>query len=181
MATRPSEQLVDLLNTQIAMEFGNHNTYLALAAWCEDRSLSGLSAFYRGQAYEEYMHAMLIYTWMLEWDLPVLLDAIPAAKFQAETAVRLVEVALESEESTTDAIHAIYDRAHEEKVWAIKDAFSWFITEQVEEVSVAKENLDRARLTGDSGAALLEFDREIAAKAGSPPPLPAGAKTVAEG
>ena len=65
MATRPSEQLVDLLNTQIAMEFGNHNTYLALAAWCEDRSLSGLSAFYRGQAYEEYMHAMLIYTWTL--------------------------------------------------------------------------------------------------------------------
>ena len=181
MATRPSEQLIDLLNAQIAMEFGNHNTYLALAAWCEERSLSGLSAFYRGQGFEEYMHAMLIYTWMLEWDLPVCLQAIPASEVQADSASRLVEVALESEQATTDAIHTIYDRAHEEKVWAIRDAFTWFINEQVEEIAVAKENLDRARLTGDSGAALLEFDREIAAKAGTPLPLPAGARTVADG
>ena len=181
MATRPSEQLIDLLHAQIAMEFGNHNTYLMLAAWCEDRSLSGLSAFFRGQGFEEYMHAMLIYTWMLDWDLPVKLDAIPATEFQIDSAARLLEIALESEEATTNAIHAIYDRADEEKIWAIRDAFSWFVNEQVEEIAVAKENLDRGRLTGDSGAALLEFDREIAAKAGSPPPLPAGAKTPVEG
>ena len=112
---------------------------------------------------------------------PVCLQAIPASEVQADSASRLVEVALESEEATTDAIHTIYDRAHEEKVWAIRDAFTWFINEQVEEIAVAKENLDRARLTGDSGAALLEFDREIAAKAGTPLPLPAGARTVADG
>ena len=181
MATRPSEKLIDLLNSQIAMEFGNHNTYLAVAAWCDERSLSGLSAFYRGQAYEEYMHAILIYTWMLEWDLPVRLEEIPAAEINATTATRLVEIALESEEATTDAIHAIYDRAHEEKVWAIRDAFTWFVNEQVEEVAVAKENLDRSRLTGDCGAAMLEFDREIAAKAGSRLPLPDGAKTATDG
>lgn len=181
MAATPSSRLVELLNAQLAMEFGNHNQYLALAAWCDDRSLSGLSAFYRGQAYEEYKHAILIYSWMLDWDLPIEMQPIVGASVDADSAQRIAELALESEESTTDAIHAIYDLAHEEKVWALKDAFSWFVNEQVEELAVAKENLDRARLAGDSGGALLEFDREIGTKAATSPPLPTGASTPTGG
>ncbi|MCH2160483.1 MAG: ferritin [Phycisphaerales bacterium] len=177
MASNPSQQLLDLLNDQLAMEFANHNQYLALAAWCEDRSLSGLSAFYRGQAFEEYKHAILIYSWLLDWDLPVEMKSIPASSVEADSAQRIAELALESEQTTTDAIHAIYDLAHEEKVWALKDAFSWFVNEQVEELAVAKENLDRARLSADSGGALLEFDREIGAKASASPPLPPGSST----
>ena len=181
MAAIPSPRLVELLNAQLAMEFGNHNHYLALAAWCDDRSLSGLSAFYRGQAYEEYKHAILIYSWMLDWDLPVELKPIAAASVEADSAQRIAELALQSEESTTDAVHAIYDLAHEEKVWALKDAFSWFVNEQVEELAVARENLDRARLAGDSGGALLEFDREIGTKSAASPPLPTGASTPTGG
>ena len=163
------------------MEFGNHNQYLALAAWCDDRSLTGLAAFYRGQAYEEYKHAILIYSWLLDWDLPIEIKSIPAASVEADSAQRIAELALESEEATTVAIHAIYDLAHEEKVWALKDAFSWFVKEQVEELAVAKENLDRARLSSESGGALLEFDREIGSKASSSPPLPTGASTPTGG
>ena len=44
-------------------------------------------------------------------------------------------------------------------------------------MSVAKENVDRARLSGESGAALLEFDREIGGKASKPSPLPGGSST----
>ena len=94
MATNPSEKLIALLNSQISMEFANHNAYLALAAWCDDRSLSGLSSFYRGQAYEEYMHAMLIYTWMLEWDLPIQMLAIPEVQVEAQSVIELTEIAL---------------------------------------------------------------------------------------
>ena len=177
MATNPSEKLIALLNSQISMEFANHNAYLALAAWCDDRSLSGLSSFYRGQAYEEYMHAMLIYTWMLEWDLPIQMLAIPEVQVEAQSVIELTEIALKYEEGTTDAIHAIYTQADEEKAWALKDAFTWFVSEQVEEMSVAKENVDRARLSGESGAALLEFDREIGGKASKPSPLPGGSST----
>ena len=178
LATKPSNTLVDMLNAQLAMEFGNHNKYLALAAWCEDRSLSGLSAFYRGQAFEEYQHAVLIYSWMIDWDLPIRMQSVPAMSVEAESVQDITRIALESEELTTDAIHAIYDLADQEKIWALKDAFNWFVSEQVEEIAVARENLDRARLAGDSGGALLEFDREIGSKAGSPPPLPSGASTA---
>lgn len=179
MATVPSTELVGLLNAQIVMEFSNHNTYLALAAWCEEASFGGLSAFYRGQAFEEYKHAMLIYAWMLDWDLKVDISAVAAAPFTANSVEHVTEQALASELATTEAIHAIYDLAHEEKIWAVRDAFSWFVSEQVEEIAVAKENLARARLGGNSGGALLEFDREIGAKAGEASPLPAGARTTA--
>ena len=107
LATKPSNTLVDMLNAQLAMEFGNHNKYLALAAWCEDRSLSGLSAFYRGQAFEEYQHAVLIYSWMIDWDLPIRMQSVPAMSVEAESVQDVTRIALESEELTTDAIHAI--------------------------------------------------------------------------
>lgn len=177
LATTPSTRLVALLNTQIAMEFHNHNTYLAFAAWCEEASLTGVGAFYRGQAYEEYTHATLIYTWMLEWDLKVVMEAVPLVEFNADSVIKLTEQALHLEDHTTELIHGIYDLAHEEKIWAIRDAFSWFVSEQVEELAAARENFARARLGGDGGGAMLEFDREIGAKAAASLPLPAGAST----
>ena len=177
LATTPSTRLVALLNTQIAMEFLNHNSYLALAAWCEDASLTGIGAYYRGQAYEEYMHAMLIYTWMLEWDLDVVMETVPGVVINTDSIISVTEQALRLENETTEAIHGIYGLAHDEQIWAIRDAFSWFVSEQVEELAAARENLARAQLAGAGGGAMLEFDREIGAKAAKALPLPAGAPT----
>ena len=114
---------------------------------------------------------------MLEWDLKISMEAIPAVSFSADSALSVADQALTLENETTDAIHAIYDLAHEEKIWAIRDAFSWFVTEQVEELAVARENLARARLAGSAGGAMLEFDREIGAKAAEALPLPTGSTT----
>ena len=132
-----------------------------MAAHFEAASLRGFGHWMRLQAAEEYTHAMKFYDYILERGGEVVLGAIdaPAAEFGPPLAI--FEEAYAHEQKVTASIHTIYVQAVKEADFAAQAFLDWFVTEQVEEEANAQEIVDRLRLAGDSGAALLMLDAEM--------------------
>lgn len=86
---------------------------------------------------------------------------LKAPRVDFESIVQIFEAALNQEEENTRRIHAIFDVALQQKAFASVVELQWFITEQVEEMRVARDNLVKARMVGDDGRATLEFDRNL--------------------
>lgn len=161
-----NKKVYKALNEQIKREFYSSFLYLAMASYFENIPLEGFSKWFRKQAAEEHEHAMKIYSYLLDRNLEVELQAIdqPPSKF---TSIKEVfEMSLAHEKKVTHWIHEIYDLAVAEKDHGTHVFLHWFITEQVEEEKNAQDNLDQIILIGDDKSALLVLDQNFAKKAG---------------
>ena len=58
-------------------------------------------------------------------------------------------------------INNLYEQAISENDHATTVELQWFIQEQVEEEKTAQEILDKVKLAGDSGSALLILDTQL--------------------
>jgi ferritin len=156
-----STNLQKLMNDQIVKELFSSNLYLAMSAHFEAASLRGFGHWMRLQAAEEYTHAMKFYDYLLERGGTVVLGAIDAPVAEFGPPVAIFEEAYAHEQKVTASIHAIYAQAVKEADFAAQSFLDWFVTEQVEEEANAQEIVERLRLGGDSGAALLMLDAEM--------------------
>jgi ferritin len=75
------------------------------------------------------------------------------------------EASLEHEQFITKSINELLDVAVAEKDHATQVFLQWFITEQVEEEANVKEIVDRLKLVGDNGAALMMIDDKLSLRA----------------
>ena len=159
-----SDALRDEINAQIKYELYSAYMYLAMSAWCSDRNLDGFARWMRLQAQEEVAHAMRFYEYLLERGARVELQAIdePPKDFAAPLAV--MEKSLEHEKFVSSRIHGLYELAQKEGDYPAQVMLQWFITEQVEEENTAGTLVAQLKMAGDSPAALLVFDRQLASR-----------------
>ena len=156
------EQLTDALNGQIASELASWYSYLAMSAWCSRQELSGCATWLRAQAQEEYTHAMKIYDFLIDRDVPVRLQALEPPKEDFASIVEIFEWALQQEQENTKRIDQLFQRSMEEHAFASLVELQWFVTEQVEEEKSARANLARIKMVADDPAAILDFDYTLA-------------------
>lgn len=158
------EQLTDALNDQISSELASWYSYLAMSAWCARQQLSGCALWLRAQAQEEYTHAMKIYDFLIDRDVPVQLKPIEPPKGEFGSIVEIFEWALQQEQDNTKRIDALFQRSMEEQAFASLVELQWFITEQVEEEKSARANLARIKMVADDPAAILDFDNSLSGR-----------------
>jgi ferritin len=161
-----SDKLRDLFNEQITLEFSAAYTYLAMAAYFDERDLTGFANWMTRQHEEEIVHARKFFDFMLDRGAGVHLGAIPEPHQGYGSAVEAFEAALAHEQKVSKAIHALYAAAVEEGDYTCMPLLSWFIDEQVEEEASVGRVLERVRLAADNPAALLMLDGELAARGG---------------
>ncbi len=161
-----NKKVYKALNEQIKHELYSSFIYLSMASYFENIPLEGFAKWFRKQAAEEHEHAMKIYTYLLDRNVEVDLQAIDKPPNKFHSIQEIMEMALEHEKKVTHWIHQIYDLAIEEKDHGTHVFLQWFITEQVEEEKNAQDNLDQVVLIGDDKAALFVLDQNFAKKAG---------------
>jgi ferritin len=74
------------------------------------------------------------------------------------------EQALANEQRVTQQINALYELCFKEKAFAEMTELQWFLTEQVEEEKTAREIVAKFRWVKNDPAAMLDLDRELAAR-----------------
>lgn len=158
------EQLTDALNDQISSELASWYSYLAMSAWCARQQLSGCAQWLRAQAQEEYTHAMKIYDFLIDRDVPVQLKRIEPPRGDFGSIVEIFEWALKQEQDNTKRIDALFQRSMEEQAFASLVELQWFITEQVEEEKSARANLARIKMVAGDPAAILDFDNSLSGR-----------------
>ncbi len=164
-----SKKMEKALNHQINREIYSGYMYLAMASFAKDSALNGVANWFTVQLEEELSHARKLYDYVQQRNGKVVLEAIEAPPADFKSAEELFERTLEHEKKVTAMIHDLVALAREEKDTATEIMLQWFVTEQIEEEANASEMLQRFKVFGQSGNALLAIDQELGSRVFSPP------------
>lgn len=156
-----SQGIQDAINDQIHHEFHSAYVYLSMSAYLEAANFIGFAKWMRMQAQEEVKHGMKLFDYVNDRNGRVTLKTLEQPPVQFKSALDVFEHALEHEKKVTGLIHTLYELAKKENDYATQVALQWFINEQVEEESTATKVVDRLKIAGNDGAALLMLDNEM--------------------
>jgi ferritin len=156
----------DAMNEQINKELFSSYLYLSMAAYFEEKNLSGFAHWMRVQAQEEREHAMKFYDFILERGGRVLLKGIDAPKTEWNSNMEVVEEVAAHEAKVTASIYALYELALKEKDYPAQIMLQWFINEQVEEEKNAAEIVATLKLIEEHGTAVLMLDKQLGKRGG---------------
>jgi ferritin len=159
-----NDKLQTALNDQIQREMYSAYIYLAMSANCDERNLTGFATWMKMQAQEEMMHAMRIYDHILERGGTVILQAIEQPPSEFGSPLDIMEKSLAHERFITGQINELYDLAVEVGDRPAQVMLQWFITEQMEEESTVDDIVERLKMFGQEGAALLMVDTELGSR-----------------
>ena len=151
----------DAVGEQIKHEFYSAYLYLSMAGSFEVANLAGFAHWMRQQSREELEHAMKFFDFLLDRGEHVELRAIEEPPYAFRSPLDTFEQALEHEKEITARIHDLYELAVRENDYPAQVFLNWFVTEQVEEEKSATEIVERLRMAGEDGAALLLLDSEL--------------------
>jgi ferritin len=156
-----SEKMEEALNGQLNAELYSSYLYLSMASYFEDISLGGFAGWMRAQAYEESMHGLKFYDYIIERGGRVTLKAIDGPPTEWESPLAAFEAVLAHEQKVTSLINDLVELALEEHDHATHIFLQWFVTEQVEEEDSANDVVQKIRLIGDARGGLFMLDREL--------------------
>ena len=108
---------------------------------------------------------MRFYEYLLERGARVELQAIDEPPKDYGTPLAVMEKSLEHEKFVSSRIHGLYELAQKEGDYAAQVMLQWFITEQVEEEDSIGTIVDRMKMFGSEGPALMILDQQLATRA----------------
>jgi ferritin len=171
-----AQSFADALNEQIANEFAASQQYVGAAVYYDAETLPRLAAFFYRQAVEERNHAMIMVQYLLDTDEEVRIPDISSKQTRYDAVSGPVKMALEQEKRVSDEIFALFKLAREEGDYRAEQFLSWFVKEQVEEVSSMNDLLNVCEQADDSPLLIEDFlARESIGDQGDDPAMPPAA------
>ena len=160
-----SKKMQDALNKHLNEEFYSSYLYLSMAAHFQEENLKGFANWFKVQSQEEYGHAMKFYSFIVQTGGQVILKEIGSPKTSWKSVMEAFKDTLAHENKITDLIHKLVDNAMQGKDYATNNFLQWFVTEQVEEISMVEEIIHKLTMIGDNKGGLYMMDRELGARA----------------
>ena len=156
-----SKDIEAALNDQIAKEAYASSSYLAMASWCETKSLRGATAFFYAQSAEERVHMLKLIKYVNEAAGHAIIPALkePAATYKSIEDV--FQLSLNQERDVTKSINKLVELTFSSKDYASFNFLQWYVAEQHEEENLFKTVLDLIKLSGKDNRDLLTLDNEI--------------------
>lgn len=165
------QSVIKLLNEQINKEFYSAYLYLDMNNYFTRRGLNGFANWYQVQAQEERDHAMLFYKYMQNNDCPVKLEAIAMPDKDFADDLSVLKIGLEHEEYVTSSIYAIYNEAANQKDYRTMQLLDWFVKEQAEEETNARDLISKMELFGTDPKGLYMINQELGSRTYAAPSL----------
>lgn len=156
-----SDNLSKMLNDQINAELYSAYLYWDFAKYFDCNNLPGIASWYKAQAAEEIDHAKRIYAYMQKQGGAIHFKKIEKSKDTPKGCVEIARAALNHEKSITQMIHNIYEEATKEKDYRTMNFLLWFIEEQAEEETNARDVLQLMKLGEESKTAMYLTDRQM--------------------
>lgn len=161
-----SKKMNGAVNEQIGYEFSASLQYVAIASYFAGEALNELATHFFKQAVEERDHAMRFVKYLLDSGGQVEIPAVPAPRSSFKSAADAVKHSLEQEKMVTDRINKLVELAIKESDHITQNALTWFVNEQLEEVSSMDNLLKIVERAGEAN--LLYVEEYLARRAGEP-------------
>jgi bacterioferritin B len=170
------QTFADALNEQISNEFAASQQYVGAAVYYDAETLPRLAAFFYRQAVEERNHAMIMVQFLLDTDEEVRIPDLKSQQTTYDDVAGPVRMALEQEKRVSDEIFALFKLARDQGDYRAEQFLTWFVKEQVEEVSSMTDLLNVVERAKDSPLLIEEFlAREQLGDEGDDPSAPPAA------
>ena len=166
-----NEKVHKLLNEQINKEFYSAYLYLDFSNYFKAQGLDGFANWYMIQAQEERDHAMLFYQYLQNEGMEVTLEAIGKPDKELSSDLAVLNAGLEHERYVTSLINDIYSEAYASKDFRAMQFLDWFVKEQGEEETNAKDLITKMELFGSDARGLYLLNQERGARVYSAPSL----------
>ncbi len=151
-----SKKMNAAINQQVGNEFGASLQYVAIASHFAGEGLSALAGHFYQQAEEEHEHAMRFVHYLDDAGGQVVIPTIPAPRVEFKNAADAIRLALNHELKVTSQINGLVDLALKESDHISRDMLSWFVKEQLEEVSSMDNLLKVVIRAGESNLIHVE-------------------------
>lgn len=161
-------KLAEALNKQLNNELDAAQSYLAMAAYCENENYSGFAHFYLQQAEEERFHAMKIYHYLNDRGIHAKISATNEPQTEFDSILNTFEASLAQEKGVTKNFYDLMDLAWEEKEHATISFLNWFLDEQVEEEAMFDTHIQYISRIIDNKNALYVYEKELGQRVFSP-------------
>ena len=145
---RLSDTLAKALNSQMTREAHAAQIYLAYGAWADSRGYGGVSNFLFRHAEEERNHMMKILEYILKRGAEVHIEAIPAPHKNPADIKACFDGVFEHEVENTQEIYKLVKMSLNEEDWATWNFMQWFVKEQIEEETLARDLIDKIKIAG---------------------------------
>lgn len=152
-----------LLNNQIKYEAQASLQYLAMASWADKTGYNGVAGFFYRQSDEERVHMSKLIKFVNERGGNVVIPALDKPKDAYKGLTELFEKFLESEMLVTEQINHVIFECLQQKDYNVHNFMQWYVTEQLEEESMARTLLDKLNIIGSDKSGHYLFDRDITA------------------
>ena len=160
-----TQKLEKAIIEQIKAEEESSRLYLSMASWCEVNGFAGAAAFLFEHATEERMHALKLLSYVNDRGGYATLMALEEPKAEFNTLQQVFEQVLEHEILVTSLINNLVDISMQEKDFTTLNFLQWYVTEQIEEESLARSILDKFKLAAGEKGGLFHIDKELAGMA----------------
>lgn len=161
-----SSKVTAALNKQIELEASSSQYYLAMASWAETQGLNGISAFLYTHADEERMHMLKLIKFVNERGGQGIVPALKQPPSSFKSVKYVFEEVLKHEIKVTSEINKLVEITLKEKDYTTHNFLQWYVSEQIEEESLARQIVDKLKLVGDDKGGLYFFDRDLEGIAG---------------
>jgi ferritin len=170
------QSFADALNEQIANEFAAQQQYIGAAVYYDSETLPRLAAFFYRQAVEERNHAMIMVQYLLDTDEEVRIPDIKSQQTSYDDVAGPVRMALEQEKRVSEEIYSLFKLARDQGDFRAEQFLTWFVKEQVEEVSSMTDLLNVCEQAKESPLLIEDFlAREQIGDEGQDPSMPPAA------
>jgi ferritin len=164
-----SKKIQEAFNAQINAELFSAYLYMSMAAYFDNKNLSGFANWMKVQTQEEMTHAQKFYDFIIERGGRAEMRAIDKPKSDWESTKSVFEETYKHEQHVTALINDLVDLSLAEKDHAAYNFLQWFVNEQVEEEASADEILQKLIMIGDFGPGVYMMDKDLAARVFTPP------------
>ena len=145
------------INKQIGLEFGAYLQYLTISTHFDVEGLSELAAFYKEQAEDERDHAERFINHVVAFNGKLEIPTIEAPSSDVKSVEEAAQLSLDWEIKVTDEINSLLKLSIEQEDHITESFLSWFIDEQLEELSTMNKLLKVAKRAGTNELAVEEF------------------------
>lgn len=159
------QKVADILEKQINVELFSAYLYLTFADYYDDRGLKGFANWYMIQVQEELDHAKILRRYLLDNDIKPTMEAIAKPDKTFSNDLEPLEDGLEHEQFVTSRIHNCYEVALEAHDIRTTKMLDWFVSEQGEEETNARDLITNMKLFGTDPKGLYDLDREYQTRA----------------
>lgn len=149
------------LNRQIDLEGYSSMYYLAMASWCQVKGYNGVAAFLYQHSDEERLHMLKLFHYINDRGGHGIVPAFAAPQKDFKDIHEIFEIVLSHEIMVSHEINGLVELCIEEKDYTTHNFLQWYVAEQIEEETLARNIIDKLKLIGEDKGGMYLFDRDL--------------------